>query len=167
MLKPLLLMAVAAASPHFGTPVDSATIRAWDSSIPPDGQGLPPGQGSVSEGKVIYSQKCMACHGVDGAGKPADRLTGGIGTLASPNPIKTVASFWPYATTLFDYIRRAMPIPQPRSLSNDEVYALVAYILSIDGIVKGDAVMNADTLPKVHMPNRDGFIDSYAAEHGR
>ena len=167
MLKPLLLMAVAAASPHFGTAVDPATSRAWDASIPPNGQGLPPGQGSVSEGKAIYSQKCMACHGADGAGKPADRLTGGIGTLASPNPIKTVASFWPYATTLFDYIRRAMPIAQPRSLSNDEVYALVAYILSIDGIVKGDAVMNADTLPKVRMPNRDGFIDAYAAEHGR
>ena len=167
MLKPLLLFAVAAASPHFGTPADSRALSAWDSSIPPDGRGLPPGHGSVSEGKAIYSQKCMACHGLDGAGKPADRLTGGIGTLASPNPIKTVASFWPYATTLFDYIRRAMPISQPRSLTNDEVYALVAYILSVDRIVQNDAVMNADTLPKVRMPNRDGFIDAYAAEHGR
>ena len=164
MLKPLLLLAAAAAAPHFGTPVDSAVIRAWDSSIPPDGQGLPQGHGSVSEGAAIYSQKCMACHGANGAGKPADRLTGGIGTLASPNPIKTVASFWPYATTLFDYIRRAMPISQPRSLSNDEVYALVAYILSVDGIVKKDAEMNADTLPKVRMPNRDGFIDASGAE---
>jgi S-disulfanyl-L-cysteine oxidoreductase SoxD len=162
MLNPFIFLVVAAA-PHFGTPVDAATVKSWDGSIAPDGSGLPPGRGSVAEGRALYNQKCVTCHGVNGAGKPADRLTGGVGTLASAHPIKTVASFWPYATTLFDYIRRAMPISQPRSLSNDEVYALVAFILSVDGIVKPDAVMNAETLPQVKMPNRNGFIDSYGA----
>lgn len=155
-----LLIAMVAAGPHFGTPVDAATVASWDSSIPPSGQGLPEGHGSVSEGRAIYNQKCVMCHGVNGTGKPADPLTGGIGTLASGQPVKTVASYWPYATTLFDYIRRAMPISQPRSLSNHEVYALVAYILSVNGIVKPDAVMDARSLPKVKMPNREGFINA-------
>jgi len=158
-----VLLAMVAAGPQFGTPVDSATVASWDSSIPPSGKGLPSGQGSVAEGQVVYAQKCVMCHGVNGAGKPADPLTGGIGTLASPKPVKTVASYWPYATTLFDYIRRAMPISQPRSLSNHEVYALVAYILSVNGIVRKDAVMDAETLPKVKMPNRDGFINAFGA----
>jgi cytochrome c len=158
-----LLLAMVAAGPQFGTPVDAATVASWDSSIPPSGQGLPQGHGSVAEGQAIYNQKCVMCHGVNGTGKPADPLTGGIGTLASPMPVKTVASYWPYATTLFDYIRRAMPISQPRSLSNHEVYALVAYILSVNGIVSKSAVMDAATLPKVKMPNRDGFIDAFSA----
>lgn len=157
------LLAMVAAAPHLGTPVDAATVASWDSSVPPSGKGLPAGHGSVAEGQVIYNQKCIMCHGVNGSGQPADALTGGIGTLASPKPVKTVASYWPYATTLFDYIRRAMPISQPRSLSNHEVYALVAYILSVNGIVKSDAVMDALTLPKVRMPNRDGFINDWAA----
>src|SRR5579864_6911522 len=101
-----VLLAMVAAGPQFGTPVDSATVATWDSSIPPSGKGLPSGQGSVAEAQVVYTQKCVMCHGVNGAGKPADPLTGGIGTLASPKPVKTVASYWPYATTLFDYIRR-------------------------------------------------------------
>src|SRR5579872_3194881 len=117
MLNALLLTLVTAA-PHFGTPADPASVASWDFSIPPSGKGLPPGQGSVAEGQLIYNQKCVMCHGANGAGKPADPLTGGIGTLASSEPIKTVASYWPYATTLFDYIRRAMPITQPRSLSD-------------------------------------------------
>ena len=162
MLKPLLF-ALAATVPHFGQPADPATVKAWDMSIAPDGKGLPPGRGSVSEGLAIYTEKCVMCHGVNGVGKPADQLTGGIGTLASVAPVKTVSSYWPYATTLFDYIRRAMPVTAPRSLSDHEVYALVAYILSIDGIVKKDAVMDAKSLPKVKMPNRDGFIDAYGA----
>lgn len=158
-----LLLAMLATGPHLGTPVDPATVASWDSSIPPSGRGLPAGHGSVAEGQVFYNQKCVMCHGADGRGKPADPLTGGIGTLASAKPVKTVASYWPYATTLFDYIRRAMPISQPRSLSNHEVYALVAYILSVNGIVPKDAVMDAQTLPKVRMPNRDGFVDAYGA----
>jgi S-disulfanyl-L-cysteine oxidoreductase SoxD len=162
MLKPLLIV-LAAAAPHFGQSADPALLKAWDVSISPDGKGLPPGHGSVSEGAAIYGQKCVMCHGVNGVGKPADQLTGGIGTLASDRPVKTVASYWPYATTVFDYIRRAMPVTQPHSLNDHEVYALVAYILSIDGIVKKDAVLDAKSLPKIKMPNRDGFIDAYGA----
>ncbi len=172
MLRPLLFLLAAAAPhlapphfapPHFGSPADPARIKAWDISIAPDGTGLPAGHGSVAEGSAIYAAKCVMCHGVNGAGKPADQLTGGIGTLTSPAPVKTVSSYWPYATTLFDYIRRAMPITNPHTLTDHETYALVAYILSIDSIVKKDAVLDAKSLPKVRMPNRDGFIDAYGA----
>ena len=148
-------------------PADPARIKAWDISILPDGSNLPPGRGSVTEGAAIYAQKCQMCHGPEGRGNPADRLTGGIGSLATPQPVKTVASFWPYATTLFDYIRRAMPVNQPRTLKDQEVYALVAYILSIDGIVAKNAVLDAKSLPKVKMPNRDGFIDRSGATSQR
>ena len=149
----------AAETPHFGKPADQELVKAWDISIPPDGSGLPPGRGSVSEGAVIYGAKCIMCHGTAGAGQPADRLTGGIGTLTSGQPVKTVASYWPYATTLFDYIRRAMPINAPRSLTSHEVYALCAYILSIDGIVPKNMVLDAKSLPRVKMPNRNGFTN--------
>ena len=154
--------AYAADGPHFGTPADPARIKAWDISILPDGSNLPAGKGSVKEGADIYTAKCVMCHGVNGEGKPADRLTGGVGSLTSNAPVKTVASYWPYATTLFDYIRRAMPVNHPHSLTDHEAYALTAYILSVDGIVKKDAVLDAKTLPKVKMPNRDGFIDESA-----
>jgi S-disulfanyl-L-cysteine oxidoreductase SoxD len=154
--------AFAADAPHFGVPADPGRMKAWNISILPDGSNLPPGNGSVSEGAAIYSEKCQMCHSAEGKGQPADRLTGGIGSLASQQPIKTVASYWPYATTLFDYIRRAMPVTHPHSLNDHEVYALVAYILSIDGIVKADAVLDAKSLPKIKMPNRDGFIDESA-----
>lgn len=147
----------AAESPRLGQSPDAELLASADASIPPDGKGLPPGRGSVQEGAQIYAEKCIACHGPAGAGKPADQLTGGIGTLTSARPVKTVASYWPYATTLFDYIRRAMPLNNPRSLSANEVYALCAYILSIDGIVSKKAVLDARSLPKVKMPNRDGF----------
>jgi mono/diheme cytochrome c family protein len=151
--------AFAAEAPHFGAPADPARLKAWDISIAPDGAGLPPGKGSVAEGAQVYAAKCQSCHGANGEGKPADRLTGGIGSLTSAQPLKTVASYWPYATTLFDYIRRAMPVTAPRSLSDAETYSLVAYILSIDGIVKKNAVLDAKSLAKIKMPNRDGFID--------
>lgn len=106
----------------------------------------------------MYSKYCQACHGDKGAGKPQDQLTGGLGTLASAKPVKTPASYWPAATTLFDYIRRAMPITAPQSLTNNEVYAVSAYILSIDGIVPGDATLDAKSLPRVKMPNQGGFV---------
>jgi cytochrome c len=154
--------AFAADAPHFGVPADPARVKAWDISILPDGTGLPPGKGSVAEGAQIYAAKCQSCHGANGEGKPADRLTGGIGSLTTAQPVKTVASYWPYATTLFDYIRRAMPVTAPRSLSDPEAYALAAYILSVDGIVKKNAVLDAKSLPKIKMPNRDGFIDESA-----
>jgi mono/diheme cytochrome c family protein len=151
--------------PHFGQPADPARIKAWSISILPDGTNLPPGKGSVSEGLATFTEKCVMCHGVNGVGKPADQLTGGVGTIGTKAPVKTVASYWPYATTLFDYIRRAMPANHPHSLNDHEVYSLVAYILSVDGIVKKDAVLDAKSLPKIQMPNRDGFIDRSSITH--
>lgn len=147
----------AADAPQLGQPADPARIAAWNIDVAPDGTGLPPGRGSARAGVEIFAAKCEVCHGAAGSGKPADRLTGGIGTLATLHPIKTVASYWPYATTLFAYIRGSMPITSPRSLSADETYALCAYLLSVDGIVGKDAVLDASTLPKIRMPNRHGF----------
>jgi S-disulfanyl-L-cysteine oxidoreductase SoxD len=146
--------------PDLGHAASAADFAAIDISIPPSGAGLPVGTGTVKEGGAIYAAKCQACHGADGAGKPADALVGGMGTLASDNPVRTVGSYWPYATTIFDYVRRAMPTTAPRSLTDDEVYALTAYILNLNGVVSADAVMNAKTLPQVRMPNRDGFVDA-------
>jgi cytochrome c len=161
---PVLLAAVlfvtgtAFAGPDLGREVKPEEIAAWDITIPPDGSGLPPGSGTATEGGAVYFAKCAGCHGVKGMEGPADRLVGGIGTLASKKPVKTVGSYWPYATTLFDYIRRAMPYNAPRSLSNDEVYAVSAYLLFLNGIIAPEARMDAKTLPQVKMPNRDGFV---------
>ncbi|TXL68201.1 c-type cytochrome [Zeimonas arvi] len=132
-------------------------LRGWDIDVSPDGTGLPAGSGTVAQGKAIYAQKCAACHGANGEGKPADRLVGGKGTLATDKPVRTVGSYWPYAPTLFDYVRRAMPHDQPQSLSANEVYALAAWLLHANGIVSADATMDARSLPAVRMPNRDGF----------
>ena len=154
----LLPTLCSAQSSNLGRPLTPEEIRKIDITVAPDGKGLPPGSGSVSAGAAVYAKSCQYCHGAQGAGKPQDQLTGGLGSLASAKPVKTPASYWPVATTLFDYIRRAMPITSPESLTNDEVYALTAYILSIDGIVPPDAVLDAKSLPRVKMPNRDGFI---------
>ena len=145
--------------PNLGRAATAAEIAAADISIAPSGAGLPPGQGSVKAGAAVYAAKCESCHGPKGAGKPADALVGGTGTLAQANAVRTVGSYWPYATTLFDYIRRAMPTTAPLSLTNEEVYAVSAYVLHLNGLVAGDAVMNAQTLPQVRMPNREGFVD--------
>ena len=151
--------------PALGRLASADEVKAWSISIPPSGAGLPAGSGSVQQGLAVYTAKCAACHGEKGAGKPADPLVGGIGSLAKGNAaVRTVGSYWPYATTLFDYTRRAMPPTAPLSLSNDEVYAVSAYLLHLNGIVGSDAVMNAATLPAVKMPNRDGFIDMSARQ---
>jgi mono/diheme cytochrome c family protein len=144
----------------FGRPATPAEIAAADIDVRADGMGLPPGRGSVAEGEALYATSCAACHGERGQKpvSPALRLTGGRGTLATPNAVQTVGSFWPYATTLFDYIRRAMPFPAPQSLPADQVYALTAYILRLDDIVADGTVLDADSLAKVRMPNRDGFV---------
>ena len=147
--------------PALGTPVGAAEIARWDISIPPSGEGLPPGSGTAKQGAAVYAAKCQACHGAKGQGKPADPLAGGVGTLGTAKMQRTVGSYWPYATTLFDYVRRAMPSNAPMSLSNEEVYAVSAYVLHINGIIGEDAVMNAQTLPAVKMPNRDGFISDW------
>ena len=136
-------------------------IAAWDISIPPSGAGLPAGGGTARQGVQVYEQKCQSCHGAKGAGKPADPLVGGAGTLASKVPLRTVGSYWPYATTLFDYVRRAMPITNPLSLTDEEVYAVSAYVLYLNGIISEDDQMNARTLPLVRMPNRDGFVNAW------
>jgi cytochrome c len=148
-------------SPNLGRPATPAEIAGWDISIPPDGTGLPPGSGTPEQGAVVYAQKCQACHGEKGSGKPNDQLVGGHGTLASPNPVRTIGSYWPYATTVFDYVRRAMPYTQPRSLTGDEVYAVTAYLLHLNGIIGAQDAMNAQTLPQVQMPNREHFILAY------
>ena len=145
-------------SPNLGQEVMPEEIAAWDISIPPDGRGLPPGSGTATEGGAVYEAKCAGCHGVEGIKGRADPLVGGIGSLASKKPLKTVGSYWPYTTTLFDYIRRAMPFNAPQSLSNDEVYAVSAYILFLNGIIDPEVRMDAKTLPQVKMPNRDGFV---------
>jgi S-disulfanyl-L-cysteine oxidoreductase SoxD len=154
----LLPLASRAQTPNLGRPLTPEEIHKVDITIWPDGKGLPPGSGSVSAGAAVYTKSCQSCHGPQGTGKPQEQLTGGVGTLASDKPVKTANSYWPTATTLFDYIRRAMPITAPQSLSNDEVYAVTAYILSIDGIVPADAVLDAKSLLSVKMPNRDGFV---------
>ena len=157
----LAATSVFAQTPKFGAPVTEADIAAWNTEISPDGAGLPPGAGTPADGEKIYAARCQACHGEKGAGRPNDMLVGGFDTIATPDKpaVKTVGSFWPYATTLFDYVRRAMPWQSPKTLTNDEVYAVSAYILSLNRIIGENDVMNAQTLPKVVMPNRDGFID--------
>jgi cytochrome c len=147
--------------PAFGAAVSAEEIARFDISIPPSGAGLPGGSGTAKQGAAVYGAKCLACHGEKGAGKPADALAGGIGSLATARPVRTVGSYWPYATTLFDYVRRAMPLNAPLSLTDDEVYAVSAYVLFLNGIVGEDAVMNAQTLPQVKMPNRDGFVSDW------
>jgi cytochrome c len=147
-----------AQTPRFGQPIAPADIVPWDISIGPDGAGLPPGRGTAEQGAAVYAAKCQACHAEKGAGGPNDALVGGVGSLASGKPIRTVGSYWPYATTLFDYIRRAMPFQESQSLTSDEVYAVSAYILSLNGIVASNDVLDAQSLPKVKMPNRDGFV---------
>src|SRR5499426_253514 len=147
--------------PNLGREATPAQIAGWDISVGPDGAGLPPGKGTPAAGALVYEQKCQACHGARGAGQPNDRLVGGQGTLASKAPVKTIGSYWPYATTVFDYVRRAMPYTQAQSLTNDEVYAVTAYLLHLNGIIGAQAVMNAQTLPQVQMPNRENFILAY------
>jgi cytochrome c len=150
---------VASARAHdFGRPPAPDEIKAWDIDVLPDGTGLPDGSGTVAQGKKVYQDNCEMCHGVNGVGGIKDRLAGGQGTLATEHPIKTVGSYWPYATTLFDYVRRAMPYPSPGSLSADDTYAVAAYILNLNGLVPVDARLDKAILPNIRMPNRDGFV---------
>ena len=151
--------AALAEAPNLGRIAAPEEIASWDISIGPDGTRLPPGSGTPRQGEAVYTAKCLVCHGEKGAGKPNDALVGGRGTLVGDQPpVKTVGSFWPYATTLFDYVRRAMPLNESKSLTNDEVYAVVAYLLQLNGIISENETINAQTLQRVRMPNRDGFI---------
>jgi len=146
-----------AQTPNLGIPISEADVAGWDITVLPDGSGLPPGSGTPEQGARIFAGKCAACHGADAKGGTNSALVGGAPLTSGINTAKTIANFWPYATTLFDFIRRAMPWQQPRTLTSNEVYALTAYILSINHITGEDEVMDAEALPQVRMPNRDGF----------
>jgi cytochrome c len=149
---------VFAGGSDLGKPIDPEEIAPWDISIMPDGTGLPPGGGTPAQGAHIYAQKCALCHGENAKGGVNAALVGGRPLTSGIETPKTIANFWPYSTTVFDFIRRAMPWQQPRSLTDNEVYALTAYILAENKLIGENESMNAETLPKVRMPNRDGFI---------
>src|SRR6266404_4281371 len=162
-----LSAADAADAPRFGQPITSADLAPWDISIAPDGVGLPPGSGTPAQGATVYAERgCALCHGEKGSGGPSGALVGG-GPLNSTDrdPAKLIGNYWPYATTIFDYTRRAMPWQQPKTLTDNEVYALTAYILALNKIIGENDVMNAETLPNVKMPNRDGFISKCPDKH--
>jgi S-disulfanyl-L-cysteine oxidoreductase SoxD len=164
LLAAALVLAVTAGlskaeTPHLGKPIDEAAIANWDISILPDGTGLPKGSGTSAQGAAIFAEKCAACHGDNGkGGGPAAALVKEEKITGISASQKTIKNFWPYATTIFDFIRRAMPFTAPRSLSDDEVYALTAYLLAENKLIDANQAMNAETLPKVKMPNRDNFI---------
>lgn len=148
-----------AQSPYgIGRPATPVEIAGWNIDVGRDGSNLPLGSGSVDHGRDVYAQQCASCHGEKGEGGLGDRLAGGQGTIGTAKPIRTVGSFWPYATTLFDYIRRAMPQNAPQSLSDDDVYAVSAYILNLNGLVGTDATLDAKSLAAIKMPNRDSFV---------
>jgi cytochrome c len=161
----LALLALASASQaqapsHYGIgrPATPAEIAGWNIDIDRDGNNLPSGSGSVAQGHEIFDAQCSACHGAKGEGGLGDQLVGGQGTLATAKPVRTVGSYWPYATTLFDYIRRAMPQNAPQSLSNEEVYAVSAYVLNLNGLLPADATLDAAKLKTIKMPNRGMFV---------
>ncbi len=144
----------------FGKPITAADIGPWDIDIrTPDGRGLPVGRGTVAEGKMVYDAKCLVCHGAEAKGGPVyGTMVGGIGSFKTTSRVLTPGSMYPYAPILFDYIRRAMPMDKPQSLTPNEVYAVSAYILNLNGIVPANAVMDQNTLAQVQMPNRNGFM---------
>jgi hypothetical protein len=150
-----------------GRPPTTEEVLAWELTIPPDGQGLPPGRGTVALGQAVYAERCAACHGEMGEDANYSRLVGGHGTLATDKPIQTIGSFWQYATTLWSYIRRAQPFDKPGSLAADQVYAVTAYLLHLNGIIGEQDVMDATTLPLVKMPNRDGFVTDPRPDVGK
>jgi cytochrome c len=141
-----------------GRPATEEEMRAWNIDVSPTGEGLPPGRGTAKQGAQIFAAKCAACHGLTGTEGPKDRLVGGHNSLRTPKPVRTIGSYWPYATTLYDYIHRAMPFNAPQSLSPDETYSVIAWLLFQNHIIAEDAVIDAQTLPKVQMPNRNGFV---------
>ena len=141
-----------------GRPATEKEIQNWNIDVAPTGEGLPPGRGTVKQGAQIYAGICAQCHGPSGIEGPSPSLAGGRNTLRTANPMKTIGSYWPYATTLYDYVYRAMPFSAPQSLTPDEVYSVVAWLLHRNGIIDEDSVMDARSLPAVRMPNRDGFI---------
>jgi cytochrome c len=163
-LAMLALAVAASAAPlqyGFGKPATAREIAGWDIDVRPDGTGLPKGRGSVAEGQGIYDEKCASCHGTFGESNSYLQIAGGVGSLASDQPVRTTGSKLNYATTLWDYINRAMPFNAPQTLTPNEVYALTAYVLNLNDILPADAVVDQDSLPKLRMPNRDGFTTKH------
>ena len=156
----LAATALSAQSPASGVgrQATAEEVRSLGAAIAPDGGGLPEGSGTVAAGREVFAARCSKCHGDKAQGDIGPALVGGKGTLATQRPFKTVGSFWPYSTTVWDYINRAMPFDEPGLLKPSDVYAVTAYILNINGVIPEDGVMDAKTLPKVRMPNRDGFV---------
>ena len=150
--------------PGLGEELSREQVEAIDFTIMPDGDGLPDGSGNAIAGRIVYNNNCLACHGEDGTNGVNDVLAGGHGSLTGARPQKTVGSFWPYATTVFDYIRRAMPFQTPGRLSNDEIYAVTAYLLFVNDIVDEDAMLDAESLPQVRMPNSENFAWGYTVD---
>ncbi len=151
-------------SPKLGKPISENDIKNWDIAILPDGTNLPPGQGTPQEGAKVFGEKCAMCHGDAGKGGVAPfypALVGGAPLTSGIETTKTIANYYAYATTIFDFVRRAMPYNMPRSLTDNEVYAVTAYILSLNKLIGDNDVMDAKTLPQVKMPNRDNFIMPY------
>jgi len=177
----LLLTAVAAPAGRAELPTyrlgrtpTADEIKAWDVTVPPDGKGLPPGSGTAAQGESVYAARCESCHGEKGQSPKYDPratkrtiLVGGRGSLDTDKPVLTIGSFWPYATTLWSYINRAQPFDEPGSLTPDEVYAVTAYLLYLNGIIGQSDVLDARTLPAVKMPNRDGFVADPRPDVGR
>jgi len=157
--RPAIEPAVAQ-SPTFGIgrAPTAEELKAIDIDVFPDGRGLPPGRGTARAGRETYTSRCVTCHGPTGTEGPQDILAGGQGSLNTSAPLKTVGSYWPFATTLWDYLRRAMPFDHPGTLTTDQVYATTAYVLFLNGIFGEDDVLDETTLPRVKMPNRDGFV---------
>jgi S-disulfanyl-L-cysteine oxidoreductase SoxD len=161
----LALLTLAATAPaqaqrpyDIGRLATASEIAGWNIDIDRYGNNLPTGSGTVSQGRKLFNEQCVGCHGPRGEGGVGDRLVGGQGTLATPEPVRTVGSYWPFAPTLFDYIRRAMPQNAPQSMSNQDVYAVSAYILHLNGLLPADALLDAKTLSSIEMPNRNAFV---------
>lgn len=157
----LLCVAATAGAQGFGEPASEEDIARVYLSIMPDGENLPDGSGTAEEGEALYQLHCSSCHGVEGEGGLANKLVGGRGTLAGDAPVKTLGSYWPYATTVFNYVRRSMPYLTPMSLSDDDYYAITAFLLNKNDIIAADTELNRNTLPDIAMPNRDGFVNAY------
>jgi cytochrome c len=161
LVLPVLCVAGSHSGPMLGQPATAADLTRWELTIDVTGRGLPAGSGKPAEGATIYREKCGKCHGPEGRGATAEELVGGVDTLGSDYPDRTLGSYWPYAPTIFDYIRRAMPIDAPFSLDNDEVYAVTAYLLYLNRLIPRDHTLNAESLSLLRMPNRHGFIQVY------
>ena len=150
-----------------GRPPTAEEVKAWDLTIPPDGRGLPPGNGTAALGKPIFAERCASCHGDKGEDPKYRLLTGGRGTLTAAEPVQTIGSFWQYATTLWSYINRSQPYDEPGSLTADQVYAVTAYLLHVNGIIGEQDVLDARSLPQIRMPNRNGFVPDARPDVGK